>query len=88
MFTSILNIISAALSIWASKEKTKYSDELKKLREDFYEEYNKPLEERSDAVLDALTLRLRILTDSVTAAIGTSHASFVPDNSGPRIPMV
>jgi len=74
MVSSILNIISAALSIWEHKERTKYQAELKKLKEDFYAEYNKPLEIRSDAILDNLNRRVLIFADTVAAAIGTPNS--------------
>lgn len=69
MIDSILKIIGAALSIWESKEKTKYADELKKLKTQYYEELKKEPIFRDSAVLDDVLLRLRILSDSVASAI-------------------
>lgn len=74
MISSILGIVEAALSIWASKEKTKYIDELKELKLAYYEELNKPEGVRSDAVLDHLINRLRIITDSIAAGINSKNA--------------
>lgn len=65
----ILSILDSALSIWKSKEATKYQDERIKLEKNFYEEYNKPLDKRSDAVLDTINLELRILGSAVASAI-------------------
>jgi len=73
MPTAIFKILGSALSIWESKEKTKYQDELIALRTEYYEEYNKPIDKRSDAVLDDIMLKLCILCDSTAAAIGASN---------------
>lgn len=68
--SSILAIIAAALSIWESKEKRKYQDEKLSIEKAYYEEQNKPPEIRSDAVLDNLEFRLRILASALAADIG------------------
>lgn len=70
----ILNILDSALSIWKSKEATKYIDKKIKLEKEFYEEYNKPLEERSDAILDNLNLQLGILCNNTAAAIRAENS--------------
>lgn len=71
--TALFNILASALSIWDSKEKTKYIDEKIRLEKRFYEEYNKDLAIRSDAVLDDVQLQLRILCNNVAAAIGAKN---------------
>ena len=78
----LLNILDSALSIWESKEKTKYIDEKIKLEKEFYEEYNRPIHKpgesgkgkRSDAVLDDIDRRLRILVNNTATAIRASNA--------------
>lgn len=75
MIELILSLAASALSIWASKEKTKYSDQLGELQKAYYEEYNKPLAERSDAALDNIEFQLRVLARQLSTAIGASNAS-------------
>lgn len=69
MFASILGIVEAALSIWASKLRQKYIDKVESLKRDYYAEINKPMTERSDAVMDNLEFELRITTASLAADI-------------------
>lgn len=71
---SLIKILELSLSIWDRKDKRKYLDELISLKKEFYAEYNKPREIRSNAILDDVRLRLRILCDSVASAIGTTSA--------------
>ena len=71
MFPIILQILSAALSIWASKEKTKYIDRLVELKTEYFREINKPEADRSDAVLDNLEFQLRTLALAFSAEVGT-----------------
>jgi hypothetical protein len=69
---SLIKALEAGLSLWQSKEKRKYLDELISLKKEFYAERNKPREIRSNAILDDVRLRLRLLCDSVASAIGAS----------------
>lgn len=73
-FSTISNLLTAALSIWASKEKTKYVDQKLSLEKDWYAEFNKPENERSNLVLDNCMLQLRILANNVTNDITKSTA--------------
>ncbi len=61
MFDLILSLLNTGLQLWLSKEKTKYIDQMMQLQKDYYAEYNKPLSERDDAVLDNLFFQLRVL---------------------------
>lgn len=70
---ALFELAGAALSIWKSKEARKYLDEKIKLEKDFYEEYNKPIGKRSDAVLDNIDRELRILCSNLSSAIGASN---------------
>ena len=64
----ILGVLEQGLKLWNSKEANKYLDKLIKLRKDWYEEYNKPLDERSDVKLDSIELQLKILCQSFIQA--------------------
>lgn len=70
MTESILKILGAGLSIWEHKEANKYRDRFMKLKKDFHEEYNKPINERSNARLDNIELKLLILGNGFAAAVG------------------
>ncbi len=64
----ILGILEQGLKLWNSKEATKYIDKMVKLKKEWYEEYNKPLDQRSDVKLDFIELQLRILCQSFIQA--------------------
>jgi hypothetical protein len=64
MFNLILGVLEQGLNLWNSKESTKYMDRLIRLKKDFHEEYNKPLDERSDIRLDDIEFELRVLAES------------------------
>jgi hypothetical protein len=64
----ILGILEQGLKLWNSKEATKYIDKMIKLKKEWYEEYNKPLNQRSDVKLDFIELQLRILCQSFIQA--------------------
>jgi hypothetical protein len=69
----IFQSLSTGLSIWESKEKTKYIDKMLTLKRQWYEEYNKPTSNRSDARLDHIEYELRILVETFASKVGTSH---------------
>lgn len=64
----ILGILEQGLKLWNSKEADKYISKLISLKKDWYEEYNKPISERSDVKLDTIELQLRILCQSFIQA--------------------
>lgn len=68
MVTLVLGVLEQGLRLWNSHESTKYLDKLLKLKKDWHEEYNKPLDERSDNALDDIEFELRILADSFIQA--------------------
>lgn len=72
IFTTILGIVEAALSIWASKLRQKYVDKVEEIKRAYYAEINKPPAERSDAVLDNLEFELKITAASLAADIKLS----------------
>lgn len=64
----ILGVLEQGLKLWNSKEADKYVSKLIKLKKEWYAEYNKPLNERSDVRLDFIELQLRILCQSFIQA--------------------
>jgi hypothetical protein len=77
-FGLIGQLFTAGLNLWNSHEKTKYVDEKMAIEKDFYDEWNKPLDQRSDAVLDRLKFRMRVLATAFAAAAAGPRA---PDSS-------
>ena len=69
MIEALIKSLEIGLGLWASKDKRKYLDKLIRLKEDFYEEFNKPDDERSDAVIDNIKLELRILTEAFASQV-------------------
>ena len=84
MIRVVMELAKSALSLWESKEKTKYYDRLIKLEKEWYEEYNKPTMEeapdlrprewRDNAVLDRLDNELLILGKVISTKIGESNS--------------
>lgn len=70
MIGTIISLLAAGLNLWAEKEKNKYIDELLAIKKGFWEEWNKPEGERSDAVLDSLKFRLEILAEAFLQKTG------------------
>ena len=75
MFETLLRALGTGLSIWESKEKTKYVDRYISLKTSYYREFNKPDAARSDAVLDNLRDELCILSDAFSAAARAKNAT-------------
>lgn len=69
MVPAILGIVEAALSIWASKLKHKYIDEVAEIKKAYYAEINRPPEEFDDDAIARLEFRLRLATSSLAADI-------------------
>ena len=67
-WTVVFGVLEQGLKLWNSKEANKYLDKMIKLRKDWYAEYNKPLDERSDVKLDSIELQLKILCQSFIQA--------------------
>lgn len=70
MLEILFKVLGAGLSIWDSKEKTKYTDQLIQLKKDFYEEFNKGPGHRSNAVLDNIERELLILAEVFASSAG------------------
>ncbi len=74
MVELVLGVLEQGLKLWNSHESTKYLDKLISLKKDWYEEYNRPIQERSDVRLDDLELELRVLADSFIEAAKAPNA--------------
>ena len=66
----------AALELFAEREKnyaqkrsSAYAQKLRRIKTDYYKELNRPLERRSDAVLDALMLEMKLLVEEFSAVV-------------------
>jgi hypothetical protein len=59
-----LGVLKEGLKLWNSKEATKYLDKVIRLEKEYNDEMAKPLDERSDYVLDSVMLELRTLSRS------------------------
>lgn len=75
MISEFIRVLEVGLSLWLSKDKTKYLDEFIKLKKEYWNEANKPMETRSDAVLDDIQFRLCILGTAFAAAASQPNAS-------------
>jgi hypothetical protein len=70
-FEALAGALAAGLSLWASKEKTKYTDKLIQLRKDHYEESNRA--QPDFAVLDNLEFELRLLGVAFSTEVGKQN---------------
>lgn len=64
----IFGVLEQGLTLWNSKEATKFTEQLIKLKLRWHDEYNKPLNIRSDVALDAIELHLTTLCESFISA--------------------
>jgi hypothetical protein len=78
MVEAIIKLLEVGLSLWLSKEKTKYWDRLMALKKDWYVESNKPDSARSDAVLDNIGFELRVLSLAFSAEAGKQNTQNQP----------
>lgn len=78
MIDSLFKALAAGLSLWESREKTKYIDRLETIRREYYYEINKDSGSRSDARLDQLRFELLLVTDSFAATAATTGAKNSP----------
>jgi len=78
MFEAIAKILGAALSIWEHKEKNKYVEQLMELETEWRKEANKDPEHRSDAVLDNLEFKLRVLGAAFASGVTVQNSQNKP----------
>lgn len=76
MATLLLGILEQVmkLGVLGVEERHKYEDNILKLKKDWYEEFGKPTGEISDNRIDELDLQLRLLSESVIAALKSKNA--------------
>jgi hypothetical protein len=65
-----LGILKEGLKLWNTKEGQKYLDEVIKLEKEYYEEFSKPEDERSQLFLDDKLLHIRILSQGFIQRTG------------------
>lgn len=68
MVESILALATVALKYMAQKDATKYLDEKISLEKEWYEEFNKPEDVRSNLTLDLIRRRVLILANNIVNA--------------------
>jgi hypothetical protein len=69
MVDSVFKLLGAALSIWESKEKTKYQDEYLRLKKEWRDEMDQPDDYRSQLAIDRIERELRDLASSFSYSI-------------------
>jgi hypothetical protein len=65
---SIFRLLGAGLELWTEKEKNKYVDAYIELKQELYEEQNKPRPDH--AVIDNIMFKLKLLIESFASKIG------------------
>lgn len=75
MIETLLSVFLQGLTLWNSKEKTKYVDKILSLKKQWYEEYEKPIGSRDDDLLTSIVSELRLLGQAWTAAVESETAS-------------
>lgn len=70
---ALFGLFEAGLILWNTKESNKYRDEYIRLNKAYYEEYNKTMDFRSDAVLDNLQFQLRVLAIAFASDVRKSN---------------
>lgn len=78
MVEVIFQLLQAGINLADDIIKTKYQDQYIKLKERYYEEFNKDPAQRSDAILDNVESELRILASSFAASVGKPNAPTQP----------
>jgi hypothetical protein len=82
MFADLLKVLVSGLSLWNTKESRKYLDRAMALEREWNEEFNRPLDIRSDAELDRILLELRVLGRAFHSAVGAANVAPQPGSSG------
>lgn len=82
LIPAVLGAAESALDLLEEREKNyplkqakAFRERLHKIRKKYYEEYNKPIEKRSDAVLDHTSLELRLFLSDFTASVRPENVS-------------
>lgn len=80
LFSTIIGALKSGLELLEERERNypqRRADALKqrvdRLVKDFYKEYNREPSTRSDAVMDAITVELRLILTDFTAVVGSPN---------------
>jgi len=73
MIEALIGSLHAGLTLWKNKDARKYLDKLFDLKRDYYEEYNKPENERSNAVLDNIEHELCLIAEAFSSQVGIAY---------------
>jgi hypothetical protein len=74
----ILSLADTGLKLWQQKDARKYIDQLIELKQEYYNEINKPEGTRDDARLDRIEFRIKLLCDSFTSSAGQQNSKNMP----------
>ena len=69
MIKTLFSVLEQGLKLWNTKEAKEYLEKVIKLKRQFYEEYNKPIDDRSNAVLDNIERELCIIADTFASNV-------------------
>jgi len=73
LVSSLIGAVEAGLKLWGTKEGRKYLDELLELKQEWANEYNKEIDQRSDAKLDLIEQRIMLISEIFSASIGSQN---------------
>lgn len=74
MIEVLFGVLLQGLKLTNSKESTKYLDEVLELQQRYQDEYSKPRGSRSNANLDAIELRLELISKHFIASFGAKDS--------------
>lgn len=75
---SIFSALGAGLKLWSSVESRKYIDRYLKLRQEYYEEINKPEAYQNHAKLDNIQFELSLLCHGFGTSVGQPNPKDTP----------
>lgn len=64
---SLLKIGASLISLLELKERRKYTDQMLELQKAYYVEYNKPYEQKNDALMDQIKFNLVLLIQAIAS---------------------
>lgn len=73
MFATLLETLLAGLQLWKDEKARQYTTETIKLRQEWYEEFNKDEASRSNLVLDNIEFRLRNIATAFASEARASN---------------
>lgn len=74
LVSSLIGAVEAGLKLWNTKEGRKYLDELLELKQEWANEYNKEIDQRSDAKLDLIEQRIMLISELFSSKIGNEDS--------------